>query len=418
MLDKKRIAVVGVGNMGARHARVIAENPRTELVQVHDLDAERAESVAAQYGASVANSISQIDADAVVVAVSTEFHSDVALPMLNRGMPLLIEKPVAMHFGEVQLVLGLAEALDVPVMCGFVERHNAVVQTVRGLLDGPILHLTATRHSPPAPQIRASVVSDLLIHDVDLAIQLLGEQIDATQDPAVSGAVARGPAGSGWSEIADCTVAFADGAVATFSSSRLSQRKVRTMSVATERSLYELDLLRQDITIYRHVSEGNGSSADYRSETVIEIPFVRSVGEPLACQLDYFCDLLEDRVDVAAERQRMHLPHRVIHAVEAMTDVPVDTQPPLVAGEMVTWIDDSVVRVVDDTCIELANFGQVVLLPGPAVDGPTDTGSLEDMLPAGTPVRFEIDFGSTRERHRAAGLVFRKHDGQFVGGRS
>ena len=412
---RKRIAVIGVGNMGSRHARVIDENPRTELVQVHDLDAERAATVAAQYGAESIRNLSAVDADAVVVAVSTERHTDVILPLLNRGIPLLIEKPVAAHFGEVQLVLGLAEALEVPIMCGFVERHNAVVQTVRNMVDGPILHLTAIRHSPPAPQIHNSVVSDLLIHDIDLAVQLFGDQIDPDHDPGVSGAVAQGPRGTSWGEIADCTVTFFGGGIATFSSSRLSQRKVRTMSICTERSLYELDLLRQDITVYRHVSEGNGASADYRSETVIEIPFVRAVGEPLACQLDYFCDLIDGQVDMAAERWRMLLPHRIIHAVEGLTGLPVDAQP-LYAGEMITWIDDEVAAVIDASTVELVNFGTVGLLPGNAEPPTADVSSVE-LLPPGTAVRFEIDLEVTRERHRATGLVFRKDDGRFVPGR-
>jgi predicted dehydrogenase len=413
---RKRIAVVGVGNMGSRHARVIDENPRTELVQVHDLDAERAATVAAQYGARTMTNLAAIDADAVVVAVSTERHTDVVLPLLNRGIPLLIEKPVAAHFGEVQLVLGLAEALEVPVMCGFVERHNAVVQTVRNLLDGPILHLTATRHSPPAPQIHNSVVSDLLIHDIDLAVQLFGDQIEPDQDPGVAGAVAPGPRGSSWSEIADCTVTFPGGGIATFSSSRVSQRKVRTMSICTERSLYELDLLRQDITVYRHVSEGSGASADYRSETVIEIPFVRAVGEPLACQLDYFCDLIDGDVDLAAERWRMLLPHRIIHAVEGLTGLPVEAQR-LYAGEMITWIDDEVATVIDASTVELANFGTVGLLQG-SVEPVAVEATPAELLPTGTAVRFEIDLEVTRERHRASGLVFRKDDGRFVPGRA
>jgi predicted dehydrogenase len=413
MSEPHKLAVVGVGNMGARHARVIADSVRADLVQVLDVDAERAETAATRYGATAVPALSDIDADAVIVAVSTERHSDVVLPLLNRGIPLLIEKPVAQHFGEVQLVLGLAEALDVPVMCGFVERHSAVVQTVRGLLDGPILHMTAIRHSPPAPHIQASVVSDLLIHDVDLAVQLLGGQIDAGLDPAVSGAVARGPRGASWSEIADCTALFGDGTVVTFSSSRLSQRKVRTMTICTERSLYELDLLRQDITVYRHVAEGSGSSADYRSETVIEIPFVHSTGEPLAAQLDYFCDMLEGRVDMGEERKRMLLPHRIADGMESLTDVPAETHAPLVSDEMITWIDDTAVAVLDDG-VELANFGRVQLLAGEAPALIPD--DLDALLPEGTPVRFEIDLDVTRERHCAAGLLFRKADGRFVPG--
>lgn len=155
-----RIAVVGAGNMGHRHARVVAENPRCELVAVVDVDLQRARSVASEYGTASAVSVDDVEVDAVVLAVPTEHHFDLGLSLINRRIPLLIEKPIAPTFPEAQLMIEAAGAIDVPLMCGFVERFNPVVTTVRELLDGPVVHLVATRHSPPAEQIRSSVVSD------------------------------------------------------------------------------------------------------------------------------------------------------------------------------------------------------------------------------------------------------------------
>jgi predicted dehydrogenase len=115
------------------------------------------------------------------------------------------------------------------------------------------------------------------------------------------------PPESSTAEIADCTIRFAGGTVATLSASRVSQRKVRSLTIATASQLIELDLLRQDISVYRHVrhEQIGGPSTTYRAQTVVDIPFVRHAGEPLALQFEHFLDLVEGRADGEAERRRV-----------------------------------------------------------------------------------------------------------------
>ncbi len=170
-----------------------------------------------------------------------------------------------------------------PLMCGFVERYNPVVATMRGLLDEEPMHIVGLRHSPETPRSTLSVVFDLLIHEIDLALaymggatpsRVCGATATAGRDPIV--------------EVADCILQFSSGAVATLSASRASQRKVRSQLVSTATALYDVDLLRQDLTVYRHRAHeqgvGVGQAAGYRAETVVDIPFVRHTGEPLALQ--------------------------------------------------------------------------------------------------------------------------------------
>jgi predicted dehydrogenase len=155
------------------------------------------------------------------------------------------------------------------------------------------------------------VVLDLLIHEVDLALRYNR----GCKPDRVSSALSGGRAGT-VTEIADCMLHFESGGVATLSASRASQRKVRTHLIATPTALYDVDLLRQDVTVYRHRSHTYEGLMSYRAETVVDIPFVRHAGEPLALQLEHFLTLIDGRADAAAERDSILPAHEVAAAVE------------------------------------------------------------------------------------------------------
>lgn len=308
-----KIALVGVGAMGSHHARVISNSIRARLFAVVDQDTDRAATVAGDIGCLATADLSVVArSDAAIVATPTESHLDIALGLLELGRPLLIEKPLAPDLPAVQTILDASRKHDVPVMCGFVERFNPVLATALSVMEGPPVHVVAIRHSPPAERIISGVVSDMLIHDLDLAVQIAGDQEVAD----VVSTLWR-PPGSVTAEIADCTIRFAGGTVATLSASRVSQRKIRGLTIATATQLIELDLLRQDISVYRHVrhEQLGGASTTYRAETVIDIPFVRHAGEPLALQFEHFLDLVEGRADAEAERCRVLPAHELANRI-------------------------------------------------------------------------------------------------------
>jgi predicted dehydrogenase len=244
-----------------------------------------------------------------------------------------VEKPLADDLGDVRSVLARAQARGLPMACGFVERFNPVVRCAADLLHDEPVHVLAVRHSPPNGRATANVVQDLLIHDIDLAVRFAGGSPLAR----VTGA-AWAPPGSQLSELADATLRFDHGMVATLSASRVGQRKVRAITVTTAAVAVELDLLRQDISVYRHRAHEQvvDDGLAYRTETVIDIPFVRHVGEPLALQLEHFLDLLEGRVDADEERASVLAPHVIAAAVEgqSLRSAPAsvaDTGPPATA---------------------------------------------------------------------------------------
>jgi len=312
-----RVALVGVGAMGSHHARVIGNSSRARLYAVVDRNLEQATAMADRIGCLATTDLDvAARADAVVIATPTEFHLDVARPLLEAGRPLLVEKPLAPDLASVQAILAEAEHRDVPVMCGFVERFNPVIAAAMDVLTAPAVHVVALRHSPPAPRIGVSVVADMLIHDLDLAVGFAGlagiEQVTSST---------WAPPGSTVPDIADCTIRFADGMLATLSASRRSQRKIRSFMVSTEAELVELDLLRQDVSVYRHVrhEQIGGPSTTYRAETVVDIPFVRQTGEPLALQFEYFLDMVDGRIDLKDERRRILPAHELAEQVERGT---------------------------------------------------------------------------------------------------
>ena len=161
--------------MGANHARVISESDGADLAVIIDTDPERVRPLADRLGCAFAEDLdAAVDCDAVVIATPTAFHESAARALLELGKPILVEKPVTPDLEATRALVACAERRHVPLMCGFVERFNPVVATMRSLLDEEPVHIVGIRHSPETPRSRLSVVFDLLIHEIDLALCYMG----------------------------------------------------------------------------------------------------------------------------------------------------------------------------------------------------------------------------------------------------
>ncbi|MBT2500307.1 Gfo/Idh/MocA family oxidoreductase [Agromyces sp. ISL-38] len=310
-----RIALVGAGTMGSHHARVISQSPRAELTVLVDPRKSVGAKVAERFGTRWAPELPDLgEFDAVVIAAATEAHHELAMQVLSQDTALLIEKPVADSLLKTREIIALAEQRDLPLVCGLLERYNPAVMTARALIERP-LHITATRHSPYAPRIRTGVAWDLLVHDVDLAINLIGTE-PTTVDARLG--FFHPDSADGAEDVAETLLGFGDGAIAHVSASRIGQRKIRQLSIHETDRLIEVDLLRRDVTVYHHVSENAvDEGRGYRQQTVIEIPELVSSQEPLTTQFSHFVDLVEGISDAAAERATILPSHEVIDAATA-----------------------------------------------------------------------------------------------------
>lgn len=307
------IALIGAGSMGSLHARVISQSERCQLAVVIDSNEVVGRALAERYGASWRPEVGRLDdVNGVVVAAATEAHHELGRHVLDGGLPLLMEKPLAHRFDDAEDLVELATKQDLPLMVGLLERFNPAIMTALKVVESP-RHVTSVRHSPYVARIRTGVASDLLIHDIDTVLSLAGA------DPSV----VRGsfgylhpdsPAAS--EDVADATLAFADGMVANLSASRVSQRKVRSFTIAELDRMIEVDMLRNAVTIYRNVANESGDDGlSYRQQAIVEIPQLVSSREPLAAQLDRFLDLITGTADAAHERASILPAHAVVEQV-------------------------------------------------------------------------------------------------------
>jgi predicted dehydrogenase len=300
--------------MGSLHARVVTESPRAELAWIADPSREVGEAVATRFGTRWIPAMDLSSVDGVIIAAATEAHPDLAFEVLDARLPLLVEKPLADRLHDARRIVERSAELDLPLMCGFLERYNPAIRTALDFLERPI-HATAVRHSPYVPRIRTGVASDLLIHDLDTMIRLFGGMPESV---AARLGYFHPSSRPGSEDVAEVILHFPGGSVGAASASRVTQRKVRTLVVQELERQVELDLVRQDITVYRHV--GNSAADDltglgYSQQTVIDIPFVRHQREPLATQLDLFLDLLDGIGDVEAERRSLLPAHELLETV-------------------------------------------------------------------------------------------------------
>jgi len=303
------IVLVGAGQMGANHARTIFQSDDFQLVCIYDVNTDRAESLARQFGS---RAISTLDAltgvQAAVVAASTDTHYNLVGQLLKLKIPVLCEKPLTHTLGTARELIALSERNGTVIQCGFVERFNPAFLTARRMINQPIVHAQAIRHSPRAVQSHSGVAEDLLIHDIDLVLSLAPAPVKSMVGRAYESLE------SGFAEISDCIIELTNKSIFMLSASRMSQRKIREWRICTESDLFEIDLLRQTVTIFNNINQeaGAGGGASYRARTMVEYPFIERAGEPLAMQLQHFKQLITGVVDIEEERQSILASHELL----------------------------------------------------------------------------------------------------------
>ena len=263
-----RVGVVGVGNMGAHHARVYAELPGVELVGVADADWARAAAVADDYGTRPLNQAALLRAvDAVSIVVPTRYHADVA----RDGRDLVV----------------LAADRDLRLQIGHIERFNPAVETLQHVVtEMDVLAVDARRLGPPIDRDNTdSTVRDLMIHDLDVVQSLFDADVADVEASAVEG-----------EPHVAATLTLDNGVLATLTASRVTHQKVRQLAVTGRECQVTVDYLTQSVDIHRQslpeYVERDGD-VRYRSESVVERPQVNS-GEPLYRELELFVDAVRN----------------------------------------------------------------------------------------------------------------------------
>ncbi|MGC2658746.1 MAG: Gfo/Idh/MocA family oxidoreductase [Bryobacteraceae bacterium] len=279
-----RAVVVGAGTFGRNHVRAITGLPDIELNGVVDTDFSRAQAVGQEFNSQPFADVNEIlgRADAAIVATPTSTHEVVATRLLEAGIDVLVEKPIA-HTAEAGFRLGrLAESNGRILQVGHLERFNPAVQALERVLTIP-LFFEVHRLSVFTPRsLDVDVVLDLMIHDLDIVLNFIGSMPDEIRAAGISVLSQR-------VDIANVRLAFASGCVANLTASRVSTEKVRKLRVFQPRQYISVDYQRQDAM---RVAV-NGGDAPMPGIGFEQLPVKR--GEPLTSELKSFFASVRDR---------------------------------------------------------------------------------------------------------------------------
>ena len=285
-----KVGVIGIGNMGWNHARVLSLLRDAELVGVADPDAARGALAKEQFGCEWFADYNDLipEVEAVCIAVPTLLHHPVGMTCLQAGVHVLIEKPIAASEQEARELIAAAEQACRLLQVGHIERFNPAFRELLNVVaneEGVVLE--GRRHSPHADRANdVSVVLDLMIHDIDLVLELAGA-------PVVGFAAAGGRSGEGPIDYVTATLNFANGVAASLTASKMSHRKVRCLSAHCRASLVEADFLHRNLRIHRRAQESYSATRGellYRHDGFIEEVSITPT-EPLYAELEHFLQL-------------------------------------------------------------------------------------------------------------------------------
>jgi len=251
-----RMSVVGVGYLGAIHTKLLAKNTLAELSGIFDIDIEKAKEIAQQYSTRAFQSLDEVIefSDAVVIATPTTMHFDLAKLFLENGKHCFIEKPITDRYQQALSLIELAERNKLIIQVGHVERFNPALKTVMQYEPKP-LFIEAHRLSQfKARAIDVSVVSDLMIHDIDIVLWLVKspvKNIYANGVPVLTDTI----------DIANARIEFENGAIANLTASRISAKTTRKMRIFQKQAYFSIDFGNQKVEVFRLTDRNDPQSA-------------------------------------------------------------------------------------------------------------------------------------------------------------
>jgi predicted dehydrogenase len=308
------IGVCGAGAFGRNHLRVIRESGRAELAGVYDSDAARAAAAAAEFNCPTFQSLDELAlrCRAAVVAVPTIAHRDVACRLLDAGLDVLVEKPIAVTVDEANDMTAAAARHGRILQVGHLERFNPAVTAAQKLLTLP-LFFEIHRLSIFTPRsLDVDVVADLMIHDLDILLAMTGQMPSEVRAAGI-------PVLSEKADIANVRLCFPGGCIANLTASRVSTERVRKLRYFQPRQYVSVDYAKQECF----------SIAVDANRQVQFLPQTVARQEPLKAQFDAFLDSLASRlspaVDGAAATRALSLAQAIAGEMEEHSKVVADS---------------------------------------------------------------------------------------------
>lgn len=266
-----KTAVIGVGALGRHHARILGTLPGAELVAVADADAAQARKIAATIPCGWTTDYRELlgRIDAAVIATPTFLHRPVGAELLEAGVHVLMEKPLAASREDAAFLTDLAVARGLTLQVGHVERFNPAYELVRSAAGAP-KYVRTERFSPFAfRSTDIGVVHDLMIHDLDLVLDLVGPEAEVTSVEAFGVSVL-----GGHEDNANARLTFSTGCVADVVVNRVNPTPKRTIQVWSDRGCVSADLTTREVTT-TGVPAGGPSPLELASHPGADIPALK-----------------------------------------------------------------------------------------------------------------------------------------------
>lgn len=289
-MSNLRAGVVGVGHLGYHHARLYASMEGVDLVGVVDRDAARGAEVASEFECTYfpdTDALTQAGVDLASVSVPTLSHRDVAIAMLDAGVDVLVEKPIASTLDEAHAMIDAAARAGKLLQVGHVERFNGAVIALTKNIAKPRF-IECHRLSPFSGRGHdVSVVLDLMIHDLDVVLSLTQAKVTSIDAVGVS-------VFSDAEDIANVRLRFDSGCVANLTASRISVQKMRKIRIFEENAYVSTDYSEQQVLVY-HKKSGDLPEGVSPMEWITIEPLEVPVEEPLRLELESFVKCVRDR---------------------------------------------------------------------------------------------------------------------------
>jgi predicted dehydrogenase len=320
MMEPLNIGVIGVGHLGSLHTKMYAQIPSVKLVGVYDVDSQRAQKLATEFGIKAFLTLDELlsQVEAVSIATATQSHYDVAMQVIKRGVHLLIEKPITTTIEQAKALTERAEIKGLKLQVGHIERFNPAILALEPYNITPLFiesHRLA-QFNPRGSDV--AVVLDLMIHDIDLILSLVKSKVTRIDANGIA-VISDTP------DIANARLQFENGCVANVTASRISQNKMRKMRLFQRDAYISIDFAQGLAEVFRLVDEqtpnikptmmlGKIDQGQHKRIIVYEQPEVQEVNA-LKYELERFVESVQKNLETPVTG------HDGLHALEVAQEI-------------------------------------------------------------------------------------------------
>jgi len=244
-MDKVKVGIIGVGYLGMQHARIISYLEEAELKAVADMDFKRALEIGNRHGVNYYQNYEDMldEIDVGIVATPTSEHFHISMNLLKHGKPVLVEKPITETIEQAEQLVDMAKTKGLVLQVGHLERFNPAVEAVENMISDPRFIEVQRLGSFSARSLDVDVVLDLMIHDLDIILALIKDEVNVIRASGIHVLSEK-------IDIANARLEFRGGCVATLTASRVHQGKVRKLRIFEPTSYYSIDYIDQEVKVF------------------------------------------------------------------------------------------------------------------------------------------------------------------------